>query len=132
MQALRKSGVMDLKELGGNDLNMMIGDRGMTISGGQRQRIGVARALVTKPQIIFLDEITSALDPKSENQVSNALLEMRIDTTIVVIAHKLSTIESADQIVYLDEGKILARGNYSELRNLLPEFEYQVRSIGLE
>ncbi len=92
-----------------------IGDRGMKLSGGQRQRITLARALLGNPPILLMDEATSALDAESEKAVHDALQNVLKNTTAVVIAHRMSTIQNADEILVLQEGKITERGNHISL-----------------
>ncbi|NRA15632.1 MAG: ABC transporter ATP-binding protein [Oceanospirillaceae bacterium] len=92
-----------------------IGERGVRLSGGQRQRIGIARALYHKPDILVLDEATSALDGLTEKSVMEAVNNLSHDLTIIIIAHRLTTVRKCDQIYYLDKGKVLAQGTYDEL-----------------
>ncbi len=92
-----------------------VGDRGVMLSGGQRQRLAIARALLRDPDILILDEATSALDTISERLVQQALEELCRDRTTIVIAHRLSTVQKADQIAVLDKGKIVEIGNHEEL-----------------
>ncbi|MDG6881937.1 Lipid A export ATP-binding/permease protein MsbA [Phocoenobacter uteri] len=96
-------------------LDSMIGENGVSLSGGQRQRLAIARALLRNSPILVLDEATSALDTESERAIQSALDELQKDRTVLVIAHRLSTIEKADEILVLDEGKIVERGTHSEL-----------------
>ena len=108
-----------------------VGDRGAKLSGGQRQRLGIARALITKPQLLVLDEATSSLDGQSEVDVSDAIKELKGTVTIVLIAHRLSTVRSADQVIYMEGGEILARGTFDEVRAKVPDFDKQAKLMGL-
>jgi subfamily B ATP-binding cassette protein MsbA len=96
-------------------LNTVIGERGVKLSGGQRQRISIARALLADPRIIILDEATSNLDTESESYIQKSLGLLMQDRTTFVIAHRLSTIQQADQILVIEEGNIIERGNHEEL-----------------
>ena len=89
----------------------LLGPRGMTISGGERQRIGLARALLPKPSVILLDEVTSNLDAESERLIQESLFQAAQDRTVIVVTHRLSTIQRADKIVVLDQGQIVEEGS---------------------
>jgi subfamily B ATP-binding cassette protein MsbA len=93
----------------------VLGERGTRLSGGQRQRLAIARALLTDPPILILDEATSALDTESERLVQEAIDRLLAGRTVFVIAHRLSTVVHADQILVLDRGEIVERGTHSEL-----------------
>jgi ATP-binding cassette, subfamily B, bacterial MsbA len=92
-----------------------IGDRGIRLSGGQRQRLSIVRAVFKNPSILILDEATSALDTESEKLVQDALNNLMKGRTTLVIAHRLSTIKEADEIIVLQDGQIVERGNHNEL-----------------
>ncbi len=109
----------------GYDTN--IGDRGTKLSGGQRQRLTIARAVLKNPPILILDEATSALDSESEKLVQDALLKLMKSRTSIVIAHRLSTIQHADEIIVMQQGKIIERGNHKELLKKQGEYRKLVQ-----
>ncbi|MFC0213213.1 ABC transporter ATP-binding protein [Paenibacillus chartarius] len=100
-----------------NGLDTIVGDRGIRLSGGERQRIVLARALLKKPAILILDEATSALDHENEAIVQDALERLKGKMTIIVIAHRLSTIRNADQVIVLENGRVIQQGGYQQLTN---------------
>lgn len=110
-------------------LNHQIGERGANLSGGQRQRLGLARGLYSKPKLLVLDEATSALDGNTEANITDMLRSLRGEITLFVIAHRLSTIQDAERIIYLDSGTILAEGNFTEVRNKVPNFAPEIFEI---
>jgi ABC-type multidrug transport system fused ATPase/permease subunit len=112
-------------------LDSDVGERGFKLSGGQRQRLGIARAMFTKPRLLVLDEATSSLDAETEASISAAINGLRGSTTILMIAHRLSTVRNADLVVYLNEGKVLATGTFEDVRKAVPNFERQARLMGL-
>jgi len=112
-------------------LDTNLGERGAKISGGQRQRIGIARALFTKPKLLVLDEATSALDGDTEESISSDIQKLKGYTTVVLIAHRLSTVRDADLVLYMDKGEIVARGTFEEVRNAVPDFDRQAKLMGL-
>jgi ABC-type multidrug transport system fused ATPase/permease subunit len=112
-------------------LNTHVGERGAKLSGGQRQRLGIARALITNPKLLVFDEATSALDGQAELDVSDAIQNLRGTATVVMIAHRLSTVRNADQVVYMDRGKIIAQGTFEEVRAKVHDFDKQAKLMGL-
>lgn len=96
-------------------LDTLIGDRGVRLSGGERQRLVLARAIIRKPSILVLDEATSALDTENEKRIQEALERLKTSVTVIVIAHRLSTIRGADQILVIDQGRVIQQGIYSGL-----------------
>jgi len=114
-----------------NKLNSQVGERGTSLSGGQRQRLGIARALFTNPMLLVLDEATSALDGETEANIAETLVQLRGKTTVIMIAHRLSTIMNADCVYFLENGSLRASGTFTDVRNLVPEFEKQAHLMGL-
>ena len=101
------------------------------VSGGQRQRLGISRALFTKPLLLVLDESTSSLDAKTEYEISKAISSIRSNKTIIVIAHRLSTVMAADKVVYISDGKIISVGTFDQVRTAVPEFDVQASLMGI-
>ena len=112
-------------------VNSKVGDRGSKLSGGQKQRLGIARAMFTKPKMLILDEATSSLDGESEAKISQAILQMKGKTTVILIAHRLSTVRAADTVLYIDEGFLKASGTFDEVRQKIPDFDRQAKLMGL-
>ena len=112
-------------------VDTQVGERGAKISGGQRQRLGIARAMFTRPHLLVLDETTSSLDGETEASISDAIHALRGSTTVVMIAHRLSTVRNADIVVYLSEGKVMATGTFDEVRKAVPDFDRQAKLMGL-
>jgi ABC-type multidrug transport system fused ATPase/permease subunit len=130
--ALRRASLEDyLREQPGG-LDTHIGERGLRLSGGQRQRLGIARALFTRPQLIVLDEATSALDAETEQSITQMLENLSEDVTTVIVAHRLSTIRNADQVVYLEKGAAVATGRFSEVCARVPALQRQAQLMGLQ
>ena len=118
IQAAKAAHAMEFIEKLDDGLDTIIGENGASLSGGQRQRLAIARALLRNSPVLVLDEATSALDTESERAIQSALAELQKDKTVLVIAHRLSTIEKADEILVVDQGKIVERGSHSELMAL--------------
>jgi ABC-type transport system involved in Fe-S cluster assembly fused permease/ATPase subunit len=93
----------------------MVGERGLKLSGGEKQRVAIARTILKDPRILVLDEATSALDTRTEQEIQAALRQISADRTTLVIAHRLSTVVEADEIIVLQDGRIVERGNHGEL-----------------
>ena len=110
-----------------NGIDTQVGERGAKISGGQRQRLGIARAMFTRPLLLVLDEATSSLDGETEASISEAIFELRGSITVVMIAHRLSTVKNADVVIYLSAGKVIATGTFDQVRATVPDFDRQVR-----
>lgn len=104
-----------------------VGERGVRLSGGQRQRVGIARALYRNPRVLVLDEATSALDNLTENAVMEAIRELSGKKTIIIIAHRMSTLAACDIVHLMDKGRIIASGAYHELLESSPEFKALTR-----
>jgi ABC-type multidrug transport system fused ATPase/permease subunit len=114
-----------------NQFDELVGERGTRLSGGQRQRLGIARALYTDPEVIIFDEATSSLDPITEKAVTDAIYERKGSITLIVIAHRLSTVQKADLVILLEKGKVVAKGTFEEVRAMVPKFDEQARLVNL-
>jgi len=112
-------------------LDSMIGLNGKFLSGGERQRLGIARALLGKPKIMILDEATSSLDSQTEDKIGRTLSRIQKETTLIVVAHRLSTVKAADRLFYIENGSIIASGTFEEVKEKVPDFESQSRLLGL-
>lgn len=112
-------------------LEFVVGDNGGSLSGGQRQRIGIARSLLTKPSLVILDEATSALDSATENRISESIMKLRGNCTVIVVAHRLSTIRNSDQVIYVENGAVVATGTFDEVKSKSSKFEEQAEFMGL-
>ena len=130
-QALQLSDLSDFVKGLDGQLSYRISDAGKNLSGGQRQRLGIARALLTKPKIVIFDEATSALDAETENRVSESILKLTGECTVIFIAHRLSVVRSADMIFYIDKGKIVNQGTFEELRSINADFNNQANFMGI-
>jgi len=130
-QALQLADLSDFVKGLEGQLFYRISDAGKNLSGGQRQRLGIARAMLTKPKIVIFDEATSALDAETENRVSESILKLTGECTVIFIAHRLSVVRSADMIYYIDKGKIVSQGSFEELRKLNADFNNQANFMGI-
>jgi subfamily B ATP-binding cassette protein MsbA len=113
--AARAARVLEFADQMPEGLDTVVGDRGVLLSGGQRQRIAIARALLRNTPILILDEATSALDTELERQIQEQLEALMRNRTTLVIAHRLSTVESADRILVMDGGRVVEMGTHAEL-----------------
>ena len=121
-RALEAARLNDFIETLPQGLDTIVGERGVRLSGGQRQRIGIARALYFDPEVLVMDEATSALDNKTESEVMEAIQDLKQGRTLIMIAHRLSTVEDCDRLYYLDHGRLVSSGTYAELRQVVPSF----------
>lgn len=112
-------------------LDTRVGERGVRLSGGQRQRLGIARALFTRPQVLVMDEATSALDAETEAAITDTLRELGGQVTTITVAHRLATVRSADELLFMRHGEVVARGTFDEVRAQEPDFARQARLLGL-
>jgi ATP-binding cassette, subfamily B, bacterial PglK len=131
LKALELSRLLDDVLALPHSIDETVGERGFKLSGGQRQRLGIARALFTQPNLIVFDEATSALDPMTEKAVTDAIYRRMNGVTLIVIAHRLSTVRNADLVVLLDKGRLIAQGTFEEVRKLAPSFDQQAKLVNL-
>jgi ATP-binding cassette subfamily B protein len=115
LAAAERAQASDFIERLPDGFSTMVGERGLTLSGGQRQRLAIARALLADPRILILDDATSSVDASTEQQIKTALREVMTGRTTFVIAHRLSTIALAEEIVLLEDGRLVAHGDHAHL-----------------
>jgi ABC-type multidrug transport system fused ATPase/permease subunit len=120
-KALEKSQLLDFVDSLENGLETLVGELGNKISGGQAQRIGIARALLTNPELIILDEATNALDIETEDKISKALNSLKGKVTTITIAHRIDSIINSDLIIYLKNGEIVASGKFDQIKHLIDQ-----------
>lgn len=130
-EALQRAHLADFLRDQREGLDTYIGERGMRLSGGQRQRLGIARALYTRPRLLVLDEATSALDAETEVAIVQTLEELEGEVSTITVAHRLATVRRADQLLYLENGRIIARGTFDEVRSQVTDFDRQASLLGL-
>jgi ATP-binding cassette subfamily B protein IrtB len=115
VEAAKKARCHDFIEQLPDGYNTVIGEGGSTLSGGEKQRISIARAILKNASIVILDEATASIDPENEHLIQQAISELTVGKTVIVIAHRLATIEHADQILVVDAGQIVQQGTHTEL-----------------
>ncbi len=130
-QALTKAELQDLFLDVPNALESKVGKNGSKLSGGERQRLGISRALLGNPKLIIMDEATSSLDSQTESRISETLNKLKGSLTLLVVAHRLSTVKNADKIIYMDKGRIIAQGSFQEVKDQIPDFETSAKLLGL-
>lgn len=130
-QAARQAQIADFIESRPDGYSAMVGERGIRLSGGQRQRIGIARALYKQASVLVFDEATSALDNATEQSVMDAIEELNRDLTILLIAHRLTTVRRCDFIVEMERGRVVAQGTYEQLLTCSPSFRSIARAVEL-
>jgi ABC-type multidrug transport system fused ATPase/permease subunit len=131
MHVISQAQLTELVEQIPNHLDALVGESGSMLSGGQKQRLGIARALLTRPELLILDEATSALDGKTESEITEAIASLKGKCTIIIVAHRLSTISNVEKVIYLDEGSIKCIGTFEEVRRQVPDFDMQAKLMGL-
>ena len=119
---------MDMINTLPNKYDTVIGEGGVTLSGGERQRLAIARAFIQKTEIILFDEATSALDNETQSKIATALNNLKREYTILIIAHRFSTIVNCDKIYYISNGKVIDSGTHSELLKTCNEYKHLYES----
>ncbi len=130
-EALRRAHLAEFLIDSRDGLDTYIGERGIRLSGGQRQRLGIARALYTRPRLLILDEATSALDAETERAIVQTLDELEGEVSTITVAHRLATVRRADQLLYLEHGRVAAQGSFEQVRAEVPDFDRQAALLGL-
>jgi ATP-binding cassette subfamily C protein len=125
--ALRLARLLDFSRSLPRGLETMLGERGIRLSGGQRQRVGIARALYGEPEVLVFDEATSSLDNESEHEITNAIDALQGRKTLLIIAHRLSTVKRCDRLVLMHQGRVADSGSFDELLSRNEEFRNMVR-----
>ena len=130
-RALARAQLLDVVEARPGGIHGKVGERGLNLSGGQRQRLGVARALYTDPLVLVMDEATSALDTSTEAAVTSAIRELAGEVSVIVVAHRLATIRHSEQVCFMREGRMIAKGTFDEVVAAEPDFAAQAALAGL-
>ncbi len=131
LEALRRAHLDQFLIASREGLDTVVGEHGVRLSGGQRQRLGIARALYSRPRLLVLDEATSALDAETERAVIQTLNELSGHVTAITIAHRLATVQHCDQVAFLEAGRIVSVGTFSEVRERVPSLDQQATLLGL-
>lgn len=129
--AIKRAQLEEFVELLSEGLNTHLGVSGTELSGGQKQRVGIARALYSDPRIIIMDEATSALDAETEHAIIGILEGLGAQTTVIFIAHRLSSIRNFSRIMYFEDGELVEDGSFIDLKSRVPRFAKQVSLLGL-
>jgi ATP-binding cassette subfamily C protein len=125
------AGLSEFSSVDESGIYLEVGGRGHKLSGGQRQRIGIARALYTNPKLLVLDEATSSLDSATEFDITESLTVLKQKLSLITIAHRLSTVKSADLVIYIENGEIISKGSFEEVRKSVKTFDFQANLLGL-
>ncbi|MFP4135404.1 MAG: ABC transporter ATP-binding protein [Halothece sp.] len=128
-QAVQSAQLQELVERLPQGLDTVVGERGVRLSGGQRQRVGIARALYHNPQVLVMDEATAALDNETEAGIMEAVEKLSGEKTLIMIAHRLTTVKNCDCLYFMERGKVVDQGGYEELRDRNENFMRMARSI---
>lgn len=131
-KALKRAHIWDFVQSLPDKLETVVGERGTRLSGGQRQRIGIARALYSEPLLLVLDEATSALDAETESAITDMLRELHGEVTVIAIAHRLSTVQHSDSVLFLRDGVLVEQGKFADLVNNHPDLARQASLLGMD
>ena len=131
-KALKRAHIWDFVQSLPDKLDTVVGERGTRLSGGQRQRVGIARALYTEPLLLVLDEATSALDAETEAAITDMLKELHGEVTVIAIAHRLSTVQHSDSVLFLRDGLLVDQGKFSDLIAKHPDLARQASLLGMD
>ncbi|MFC4556069.1 ABC transporter ATP-binding protein [Georgenia faecalis] len=129
--ALARAQLLETIDARPGGIHARVGERGLALSGGQRQRLGIARALYADPLVLVMDEATSALDTATEDAVARAIRDLHGEVTVISVAHRLSTVRHSDQVCFMADSRIAARGTFDEVVAAAPEFARQAALAGL-